>query len=264
MRNDLSRYLFQSARAEAPPEGALERTAARIAAAAGAVASTVVLAEATSLSKASGVFGSAAPHLALKWVLVGAVAGSVAVGASEWARHADPGAAGAARVLAHPVRAGLPEGPLVEFAAEPESRLLSVDPPALASTQPAAKVAAARRQPVLTKAPADEGNETPQAPPPATGASTIARELAILEQARGALAKRAPADALDAIGRYQDEFPAGHLSAEATALRVEALVQAGRRDEAARIARRFVATYPQSPLAPRVMTTAAIGEGDDP
>src|SRR5262249_28571224 len=57
------------------------------------------------------------------------------------------------------------------------------------------------------------------APPvPATTPSMLAAEVALLDQARGAVAAKSGERALDALGRYARQFPGGTLNLEATVL----------------------------------------------
>jgi hypothetical protein len=74
----------------------------------------------------------------------------------------------------------------------------------------------------------------------------LAAERAILEQARTALAQRDSRAALAALLSHARRFPQGRLAELREALWVEALVLAGRPDEARARADRFRARYPHS------------------
>jgi hypothetical protein len=63
-----------------------------------------------------------------------------------------------------------------------------------------------------------------------------------------ALAASDAAETLRLIDAYRAAFPTGTLAAEATALRVEALARAGRRDEARAELARLRVAHPESPL----------------
>lgn len=108
-----------------------------------------------------------------------------------------------------------------------------------------AEVAAARSAPAPTLAAsiADAGTQT---------ASTLPAELALLEQARGAIAAGDPARSLSVLDRYPKRFPQGSMAPEATMLRIEALVKVGDRGAATRTADTFLASDPESPYAARV------------
>ena len=101
--------------------------------------------------------------------------------------------------------------------------------------------------------------ERPHAPPDsasqpsaANERSSLTRELSLLEQARRALVQRAAPRALQALNEYRAQFPSGSLQAEAAALRVEAVGQAGDHALARQQAAAFLSSYPTSPLAARV------------
>lgn len=69
---------------------------------------------------------------------------------------------------------------------------------------------------------------------PAEEVDTLAAELAMLDEARGAL-KTSPARALSVLDRYAKKFPRGSLELEASLVRVEALFALGRRGEAQKL-----------------------------
>jgi len=77
-------------------------------------------------------------------------------------------------------------------------------------------------------------------------------EVALLDQARAALASGNTAAALSALDRHKREFPRGFLSSEAEVLRVEALVKAGRTAEARAQGERLLSREPNGPQAKRV------------
>lgn len=79
---------------------------------------------------------------------------------------------------------------------------------------------------------------TPPVPPkkvPVTDDDALARELALLDEARLQVAK-APRAALTTLDRHRAQFSRGALKLEADLLRVEAQLNLGRRAEAARLA----------------------------
>jgi hypothetical protein len=79
-----------------------------------------------------------------------------------------------------------------------------------------------------------------------------ADELVPIRDARLALLRGEPTAALSALRDHARAFPQGVFDEEAAALRVEALVAAGRRDDARREADAFDAAYPHSPYGRRV------------
>lgn len=98
--------------------------------------------------------------------------------------------------------------------------------------------------------------DTSAAPAPSTA---LDREREILDVAKSALRRRLADVALDALDRHNAQFPAGQLREEREALRVQALVLAGRRDEASAKAAEFKAAYEDSLLLPSVEQSVASG-----
>jgi outer membrane protein assembly factor BamD (BamD/ComL family) len=76
----------------------------------------------------------------------------------------------------------------------------------------------------------------------------LSLEIAALDGIRQALARKDANEALRRIVDYEAEFPSGVLGAEAAALRIQALVEAGRRSEARAELASFRRYYPTSPL----------------
>jgi hypothetical protein len=92
----------------------------------------------------------------------------------------------------------------------------------------------------------------PASPTPAITSSQLAAEVAMLDQARGAVAAKSGERALEVLGRYARQFPAGTLNLEATVLRIEALFLTGATAPAAALAREFLAAHPSSTHASHV------------
>jgi outer membrane protein assembly factor BamD (BamD/ComL family) len=80
--------------------------------------------------------------------------------------------------------------------------------------------------------------------------TALAAERVLLETARAALARGQRATAVDALERHAREFPRGRLGEEREGLWIQALVGAGRVDEARERFRRFRKSYPRSMLIP--------------
>ncbi|MHB8878522.1 MAG: hypothetical protein ACYC8T_32900 [Myxococcaceae bacterium] len=96
---------------------------------------------------------------------------------------------------------------------------------------------------------------TPRPPPPAPAAepreerdTELARERALLELARTALGRGQSAAALEAAEKHERGFPQGQLGEEREVIRVQALITAGRLDEARARAARFRREFPESML----------------
>ena len=94
-------------------------------------------------------------------------------------------------------------------------------------------------------------------PTKANNGGRVAEEVAALDRARAHLSAGRAAQALISIQLYERTFPAPVLAEEALALKVEALVRAGRSAEAVTIGDAFLARRPQSPVAARIRRALA-------
>jgi outer membrane protein assembly factor BamD (BamD/ComL family) len=103
-----------------------------------------------------------------------------------------------------------------------------------------------------TKSPAS-APAAPAAPVAAAATrSDLDVELALLQEAQGALRTNDGARALRLLDEHARSFPNGALAEESEAARVFALREVGRTEEARDVAARFLREHPRSPLAPRV------------
>ena len=84
------------------------------------------------------------------------------------------------------------------------------------------------------------------------GPSRLARERALIDQARAALRADRAHDALVALMGHAREFPAGALAEDRERLAVESLIRTDRRAAARRRAEAFLARYPDSAHRPRI------------
>jgi hypothetical protein len=100
--------------------------------------------------------------------------------------------------------------------------------------------------------PAETSEPVVRRPPPAVPADTLSEELALLDQARHALAKRDHAGALARLDEHTRRFPRRRLSSEATVLRIETLVKSGDTARATTLGKDFLARQPNGPYAKRV------------
>ena len=78
--------------------------------------------------------------------------------------------------------------------------------------------------------------------------SRLSVEIAVIDAAKRALAGGDAAEALRQLDAYRAAFPAGTLAAEATALRIDAMARAGRRQEARALLDELRLNHPDSPL----------------
>jgi hypothetical protein len=191
-----------------------------------------------------------------KFLLVGAATGlAVSVGANHAfrSRSAPPNPTVAAVASSTPtmdqsLRRGTPE---VE-AIESERRAAAVPRPSTSSPnagpdQPAsgesvepnhgAPVAAFEPTIDYPPAPASAGMSSAQA-------TELAEQVALLDRARAALARGQPREALQELDRYERQWPAGLLAAEALVVRAAALVKIGDRATATRLARPLIEAQP--------------------
>lgn len=81
---------------------------------------------------------------------------------------------------------------------------------------------------------------------------SYAAELALLQRAQAAYARRDFLAALELISEHARGFPAGRLAEEREVLRVRALAASGRVDEARRAVSLFAERFPRSVVLPRL------------
>jgi outer membrane protein assembly factor BamD (BamD/ComL family) len=76
--------------------------------------------------------------------------------------------------------------------------------------------------------------------------------VALLDEARTALAHGDASGALAFLGRHDREYPRGFLGSEAEVLRIQALFAQGQKEQARRRAEALLAREPNGPQAKRV------------
>lgn len=89
-------------------------------------------------------------------------------------------------------------------------------------------------------------------PKPEAGPDTLEEELSLLGDAKAALSKGDTGAALSILGRHKKQFPRSSFGEEREFLRMTALCDAGKKDEARSAAERFLKKHPSSALSPRV------------
>ncbi|AKU93865.1 hypothetical protein AKJ09_00529 [Labilithrix luteola] len=92
---------------------------------------------------------------------------------------------------------------------------------------------------------------------PAPSAGGLSEEYALVESARAKLAAKDYAGAGKALREHAARFPTGQLVQESESLRIQALVETGRIDEAREHAHRFRARFPSGLLLPSVARAVA-------
>jgi hypothetical protein len=222
-------WLLDSAREDELPRdvsGAWARFGASLASASGLAATGSVGMQPSS----GGALAHVARFAAVKWLIVGAFAGSALTFA--WVRHAHHSRAGEA-VPARSVFVVASALPAVSVPSATPSVALS-GPEVLAPRAPSVPVHRDTRAP----------------------ASSLGAQVVLLDSARAALTAGSFSAALQATDRYEHQFPAGELRPEADVVAIEAL--AARGDEAAcrERAARFLERYPTDPHAARVKALA--------
>jgi hypothetical protein len=256
----LAGALLLSAKTDKAPAGASRRLLA------GAAVGAALAAKSSAIAAPLGGMGSALGHVARwatwKWVALGlAGVGSVAtvkvaLTARENARARTPGVEASplvTREVARPAPArSLPARSLpVRAAPEPPPSVAPAlataapAPPVLAPPAPAARVVMATLPAVTPPAPLAPATAAAAL---ATPTSHLALEIVAIDGAKRTLAAGDAAAVLAKMDAYDAAFPQGMLAAEANALRIEALVRLGRRDDARAELGRFRAKHPGSPL----------------
>ena len=238
----LEQRLLRAGRNEQPTRELSERMARGI----GVALPAVGIAGAASLTPKSAAAASKAAVSSsslLPWIS-GTLAAALVVGGFAALRpSAEPSRAAA---LAAPVSTAVQATP--ELAAR-------AAPPALAlpSTEASAQTAVG----IATK---PLGTLASQRGRAATTANELAKQVALVDAARAALASGGAEQALGIVREYQAAYPKGTFRPEAAAIKIEALLKLGRRAEARASAEGFAAAYGAGPLAERVARLAGIGQ----
>jgi hypothetical protein len=93
---------------------------------------------------------------------------------------------------------------------------------------------------------------------PARPTADLHTEIELVDGARAAVVQNSPGRALELLARYAARYPAGSFVPEATAVKVEALMQLGRTEEARALAVRFLTTHRGTLLGDRVAAVAGL------
>jgi hypothetical protein len=112
----------------------------------------------------------------------------------------------------------------------------------------------ARQAPATSAAPASPRASADEESP-ARHDTRLAAERQLLEAAHRAVGGGRSSEAFDALARHAREFPRGRLSEEREGLWIQALISAGRLEEARQRARRFRTLFPRSMLLPALETS---------
>jgi hypothetical protein len=167
----------------------------------------------------------------------------------------------AAKVLAVFAVGGLAGGGVATALIRPMERIVDVERsvPAAPAIAPPPQVPAARNEvvPAVSAVPAPSTPKRVAASPAMTSLARsrdtdLAAERAIIERARSALARGDSQGALVSIAQHESAFARGQLVEEREVVAVQALVTAGRAQEAAARGVHFRRTFPNSLLLPLV------------
>lgn len=238
--------LLRSASTDALPAAATREAWAKFARASAGV-SLVGAAAAPGL----GDMWRAARSASLKWLALGAIAGSALTAAFLSARSAPTGQKTAAPPETIAISPPAPALALTAARGHVEQPGSAMDAPLPSGAQ--RPIEASSQHPPLKRFAARPKSE--QAPPGAqTSASSLAAEVAALDSVQKALGSGDFPRALRLVDDYHREFPRGQLTPDADALSIEAVEALGNRTELAIRARQFLRRYPKDPHAARIAT----------
>jgi hypothetical protein len=164
------------------------------------------------------------------------------------------------------VAGGVVGGAVVKSLAPPAPSMRAPEPTVLSvvATTPPVPSTSVALVPPATPSATVSASAAPSAVPAPTALATstavegdLTKEREILDAARAALGQGRPDDAIAAAKQHEAKWPRGYLVEEREVVYIQALVAAGRRDEATRRGAAFRRTFPKSMLMPAV--DAALG-----
>lgn len=253
--NEFERKLLGSVEDEEPPPEARARAIAAL-----GLANVPAAPDAAPSSVSAAPSSGAVAMNAVKWLLplTLLVAGGAVITAA-WPDAAQSSASGGG----HAASAGEASPPASKREAQPapvsdesdesdESETITASPTITPNALPDAP---ARREGGLALARAPESARPPsvvEGVRPSDDA--LARETALIDEARRALNNDGSARALTLLDQHDREFPSGVFHLDADVLRIEALERAGRAAEAERLAAQFLSRHSEGSYARRVRT----------
>ncbi len=137
------------------------------------------------------------------------------------------------------------EAGALEAVERPKGLPSGVVPPSSPSEEPSS-VVRPRAAASAVAAPSVESPASSASAPAGEARQASTAERALLDAGRMALSRGDSGAAFSAVAEHERRYPNGALAEEREVLRIRALVQAGRRDEAREKASRFRATYRES------------------
>jgi hypothetical protein len=136
----------------------------------------------------------------------------------------------------------------------------AVAPPRpVASVPSLARASVARAPAAAPAAPSATSIEAPAALAPRQSAAPsssplgdVREQIAWLDRARSAVRRGDSRTALAELAQYRAKFPRGEFAQEVAVLKIEALVQDGQMPAARSLAKKFLASHPESPHVERI------------
>lgn len=263
------RDLVRASRELEPPEGEKERIWVGIAASIGpgdgpggsAAPAAAGAVGASGATVAKGTASAVVTLGLLKWAAIGAIGAGAALGVHRAASRPEghPVRAPSASPLAPPAIPSLPAPPArvarsaepVPQAPEPIRAAVPVSPPAPSASLQSIPAQSATTTGALLEPPPPSASPPASAPPipdsPDDRTSRLRDESRMVGEARSALRRGDALAALSVLDALHGKHPAGGLSQESEALRIEALARLGRRAEARARAENFLRLWPSSP-----------------
>jgi len=135
---------------------------------------------------------------------------------------------------------------------------VAADVPALPRSieEPLVESTAQARAPAMrsaVQAPIERLSTSPRSSFPSDGdATSLVQEIALLDRARESLLAGDPRRTIALLDAYERARVGTSLAAEATLLRIEALLGSGEQARAASLASEFLRSHPESPVADRM------------
>jgi hypothetical protein len=253
---DDEKRLLDSARLDVPPRAGKRRT----------LAAMGLVAAMTTTAGTGGAATTAGAGLIVKWLALGALGGTIALGAvgslAPLVRglREHPSAVVAPRPLQAAVSTGRPSfgvssapgpAPVEALPSLPNVEALSPLPDVEAPIDPTPPVHATPSAPRIL---AQRVETTRPTDHPSTSVvdDTLTAEVTALDEARRALAAGEPGPALLSLDAYDRRFALRRLGPEAAVLRIEALMAAGRPDQAHQLGDQLLAAEPEGAYAQHV------------
>jgi len=256
--NDLEVELFALARSDVPSAEARRRALVAL----GVGASVVTAVQAAAVVKAGAVAGAsvatgqvakaAVVITAIKWAVVGAVAGTVVLGGAVGVEKLTSSGFATSQTRSDNSRRSesaprLATAPARELLPQPEPEVQPTSDRGAPAAAPAARMNANSAAAPTPEPPAQEIGAHA-----ADSSTSLAEEVTRIDRARNALGRGSSNGALLELGEYDRRFPAGMMRPEATVVRIEAMVESGNLEGARVLGRRFLSVNPGGGLALRV------------